>query len=133
MFRSLCWCVHSVAFVPPADLGTQSSIDLTDSEKTISDKERTREDKCINTRLVPPLLNAHETSLMLTASTRSVVKFTHVGKRDFQLGRELCKERKVILLDSIRSPTLADEDMYQRLHAVPELQVNEDAATLPVR
>ena len=91
MFRLLCWCVHCVAFVPLADVGTQSSIDLAHSEKTISDEERTREGKCINTRLVPPSLNAHETSLMLTASTRSVVKFTHVGKRDFHLGRELCK------------------------------------------
>ena len=70
---------------------------------------------------------------MLTALTCTIVKLTHVGKRDFYLGRELREGQKVILLAGIRFCTLADEDGDQRPRAVPKLQVDEDAPTLPVR
>jgi len=113
VFRHLCWYVHRVALSPPADIQMQSLIDLAGSEKATSDKERTREGKYINTRLVPPPLNAHEPSRPLTASTRSIVKFTQVGKRDFYLGRGRLQGQKVMLLGSICSGTLADEDTHQ--------------------
>ena len=65
-----------IGFSPPADIHLQSLIDLAGSEKAASDKGRTREGKYLNTRLVPQSLNARGPSLTLTASTRSVVKFT---------------------------------------------------------
>ena len=104
---------RSFAFAPLADIHAQSLIDLAGSEKATSDKELAREGKYINTRLAPWSLNAHEPSLTLTASTRPVVKFIHIGKCDFHLGRELRQWQKVIPPGRICSCTLADKDSHQ--------------------
>ena len=86
--RHLCWYLRRISFAPQTDTRTQSLIDLAGSEKATSDKERTREGRYINTRL----------GLLIAAYPRNnpnadrvnpiLVKFTHVGKRDFYLGRE---------------------------------------------
>jgi len=65
-------------------------IDLAGSEKATAGKEWMKEGKYINTRSVPQPLRAYETSQTMATSTRTLVKLTHVGKRDLYLSRERC-------------------------------------------
>jgi len=62
LLSRLCWYVHYFAFAPLVDMDMQGLINLAGSGIATSDKERKREGKRTNTRLVPPSLNVHEST-----------------------------------------------------------------------